>query len=138
MKCIKQRSLCGVSSALDIIGDKWSLLIIRDMLFDDKHTYGDFLNSEEKIATNILADRLLLLETTGIIIKVEHPESKVKSYYKITNKGLDLMPILFEMLIWSEKHLDVSERAQKAVDAIKKDRDGLMKKFREKYKYLNP
>ena len=108
------------------------------MLFDDKHTYGDFLNSEEKIATNILADRLLLLETTGIIIKVEHSESKVKSYYKITNKGLDLMPILFEMLIWSEKHLDVSERAQKAVDAIKKDRDGLMKKFREKYKYLNP
>jgi len=133
MKCDKKRSLCGVSSALDIIGDKWSLLIIRDIMFDNKHTYGDFLNSEEKIATNILADRLLLLEKVGILSKTEHPESKAKFFYNLTPKGLDLMPVLFEMMLWSEKYLEVSERVHLAAKAIKADKDGLIEKFRKKH-----
>jgi DNA-binding HxlR family transcriptional regulator len=133
MKCIKKRSLCGISSALDVIGDKWSLLIIRDILFNNKHTYSDFLNSEEKIATNILADRLVFLENAGIISKEGHPESKAKYYYKITPKGIDLMPILFDMLLWSNKYLEISDRAKKAVQAIKKDREGVLKKFSLKH-----
>ena len=133
MKCVKKRSLCGVSSALDIIGDKWSLLIIRDILFNDKHTYSDFLNSEEKIATNILADRLSFLEGAGVISKEEHPENKVKINYKITSKGLDLMPVLFEMLLWSDRYLETSERAKIAAHAIKKDKEGLLKRLRQKH-----
>jgi DNA-binding HxlR family transcriptional regulator len=90
MKKIKKRSLCGISSALDILGDKWSLLIIRDMIFHKKKSYTDFLNSKEKIATNILADRLLLLESEGIIIKHYDDENKSKFFYRLTPNGLDL------------------------------------------------
>ena len=133
MKCIKKRSMCGVSSALDIIGDKWSLLIIRDILLNDKHTYCDFLSADEKIATNILADRLLFLETAGIISKEEHSESKVKFNYKLTPKGLDLMPVLFEMLLWSEKYLEISEMAQLLANSIKENREGLIKTIRQKH-----
>jgi DNA-binding HxlR family transcriptional regulator len=129
MRTIKKRSFCGVSSALDIIGDKWSLLIIRDMLFYKKQTYGDFLKSEEKIATNILADRLFFLESSGIISKEEVPDTKVKYYYKLTQKGLDLMPILFEMLLWSNKYLEISDIAKKAATGIINDREGVIKKL---------
>jgi DNA-binding HxlR family transcriptional regulator len=133
MKCCKKRSLCGVSSALDIIGDKWSLLIIRDILFHDKHAYSDFLNSEEKIATNILADRLQLLETNGIILKENHPQNKTKVFYKITPKGFDLMPILLEMLVWSGKYLQVSEKVERIVEEIKKDKEKIIRGYKDKH-----
>lgn len=107
--CVKGKKLiyrtdCPISTALDIFGDKWSLLIIRDLMFKGKNTYGDFLNSEEKIATNILADRLTLLECAGIISKHKHPDSKAKVLYKLTDKGIDLLPVLVEIIEWSAKH----------------------------------
>ena len=83
-----KRSDCPVSYSLDVFGDKWSLLIIRDMLFSQKCTYGDFLKSDEKIATNILAARLQSLEENNIIEKLAHPESKAKVLYKLTDKGI--------------------------------------------------
>lgn len=107
MKEVKHRSDCPVSSVLDIIGDKWTLLIIRDLFSSGQCTYGDFLKSAEKIATNILADRLERLEHTGIIIKLEHPESKAKVLYKLTEKGIDMFPILVELVVWASKHLDL-------------------------------
>lgn len=126
---IKKRSFCGISSALDILGDKWSLLIIRDILFDKKNTYGDFLNSDEKIATNILADRLIKLELDGILVKQGHPDSKAKYLYKLTPKGIDLMPVLMEIVVWSDKYLEISERGKSFAKHIKKDREGLIKKI---------
>jgi DNA-binding HxlR family transcriptional regulator len=122
MKSIKKRSFCGISSSLDIFGDRWSLLIIRDMLFYDKHTYSDFLNSDEKIATNILADRLIILESAGIITKEVHPDSKAKYFYELTSKGIELMPVLLELLLWSDKYLDISDRAKKAAKAYNQDK----------------
>ena len=101
------RSDCPISTALDIFGDKWSLLIIRDMMFKERNTYGDFLEGGEKIATNILADRLLLLENAGIITKDKHPDSKAKVLYKLTTKGIDLAPVLVEIIAWSEKYQNV-------------------------------
>lgn len=133
MKICKRRSLCGVSSALDIVGDKWSLLIIRDIMFNDKHTYSDFINSEEKIATNILADRLQVLETSGLIVKEPHPESKAKFLYRLTPKSFDLLPIMLEMLVWSDKYMEVSERAQKAAQLYKTDKEALIEKLRRKH-----
>lgn len=105
MERIKKRSDCPVSCSLDILGDKWSLLIIRDLLLKKECTYSDFLKSPEKIATNILADRLQKLEDNGIIIRSEHPESKAKVLYRLTSKGCDLFPIIVEMVIWADKHL---------------------------------
>jgi DNA-binding HxlR family transcriptional regulator len=129
MKKIKKRSLCGISSTLDVIGDKWSLLIIRDMLFFKKNTYGDFLNSNEKIATNILADRLSLLEKEGIITKHMYPDNKAKYLYRLTQKGKDLLPVLLEMLLWSNKYLEVSERNHIIARSIRNDKEFFIKEI---------
>jgi DNA-binding HxlR family transcriptional regulator len=126
-KKIEFRSTCPISTALDIFGDKWSLLIIRDLVFNEKSTYGDFLNSEEKMATNILADRLALLEWGKIISKHSHPDHKLKVVYKLTQKGLDLIPVLIEIIAWSEKHHEVHPYAKQFAKQIRKDKEGVIK-----------
>ena len=103
----KKRSDCPISCSLDIWGDKWSLLIIRDLMFAKECTYGDFLKSPEGIATNILASRLLVLEENKIIEKLNHPDSKAKVLYKLTKKGVDLLPILIEIHLWAEKYFTI-------------------------------
>jgi DNA-binding HxlR family transcriptional regulator len=135
-KKIDFRSTCPISTALDIFGDKWSLLILRDLIFNNKNTYGEFLNTEEKIATNILADRLAMLETAGIISKHSHPESKAKVLYKLTQKGVDLLPVLVEIIIWSEKYHDVHPHAIQFVKMIKKDKNGVMKGLQDSLKKM--
>jgi DNA-binding HxlR family transcriptional regulator len=126
-KKIEYRSDCPISTALDIFGDKWSLLIVRDMMFKGMNTYGDFLKGEEKIATNILADRLMLLEAGGIIAKQKHPDSKAKILYTLTPKGIDLVPALVEIIAWSEKHHEVHPQAIQFAKAVKKDKQGVIK-----------
>jgi DNA-binding HxlR family transcriptional regulator len=126
-KKIEYRSDCPISTALDIFGDKWSLLIVRDMMFKGMNTYGDFLKGEEKIATNILADRLMLLEAGGIIAKQKHPESKAKILYTLTPKGIELVPSLVEIIAWSEKHHEVHPQAIQFAKAVKKDKQGVIK-----------
>lgn len=129
-KKIDFRSTCPISSALDIFGDKWSLLVVRDLMFNEKKTYGEFLDSEEKIATNILADRLMLLEAGGIISKDKHPDSKAKVLYQLTEKGIDLVPALVEIILWSEKHHEVHPFATKFAKQIKKDKEGMLKQIK--------
>lgn len=125
-KKIIHRTDCPISTALDIFGDKWSLLIIRDMMFKGKNTYGDFLNSEEKIATNILADRLSLLECADIISKHKHPDSNAKVLYKLTDKGIDLVPVLVEIIEWSERHHNVHPVAREFAMQLRKDKKGVV------------
>ncbi len=124
------RSECPISTALDIFGDKWSLLIIRDLMFKEKNTYGEFIGSEEKIATNILADRLALLERAKIISRQKHPESNAKVLYRLTPKGIDLMPVLIEIILWSEKQEDVHPHAKEFAKAVKRDRGGFVKQLK--------
>lgn len=133
-KKIKKRSDCPISTALDIFGDKWSFLIIRDLMFKGKNTYGEFLVSDEKIATNILADRLALLECAGIISKHDHPDSKLKVLYKLTAKGVDLVPLMIEIVAWSEKHEKVGPYATEFIKTVKKDRDGFIKQTKQRLK----
>ena len=130
MKKIKQRTECPIASALDIVGDKWSLLIIRDIMLKGKNTYNEFLKADEKIATNVLADRLVMLEQVGILSKEEHPDSKAKYFYGLTKKGVDLLPILVEMILWSEKYLKVSPLAKEFAKQARKDKEGLLKGIR--------
>ena len=124
------RSSCPISTALDIFGDKWSLLIIRDMLFKGKKSYAEFMDSEEKIATNILADRLQLLECNGIISKENHPDNKVKKLYTLTPKGIELLPVLVEIIVWSEQYYDVHPYAKAFVKGIKKNKELVLKNIR--------
>jgi DNA-binding HxlR family transcriptional regulator len=98
------RSHCPVNYGLEIFGDKWSLLIVRDIVFSGKKTYGEFLKSEEGFATNLLASRLAFLEAQGILRQTPHPADKRKSVYSLTPKGLDLIPVLLDIVVWSAKH----------------------------------
>ncbi len=100
----KHRSRCPVVFALDLFGDRWTLLIVRDLVFTDHTTYGDFLKSGEGISTNILADRLKRLEDGGIVTKHSDPEHGAKYRYRLTEKGLALVPVLMEMIRWSAHH----------------------------------
>ena len=102
---MKFRSSCPVSSALDIIGDKWSLVIIRDLLYFNKKTFKELSNSRENIATNILADRLKSLEEKGILTRNDVKDNKKTKHYKLTKKGLGLKPMLQELGKWSTTHL---------------------------------
>lgn len=129
MKELKKRSDCPISSVLDIIGDKWSLLIIRDIIFSNKRSYGEFLLSEEKIATNILADRLAMLEWEGILIKKKHPENKVKFIYKLSQKGIDFLPVLLDLILWSDKYNEISPQSRVFAKQIRKDREGVIKQL---------
>lgn len=124
----KTRSNCPISSSLDIWGDKWSLLIVRDLMFFNRRTFGDFLNSEEKIATNILSSRLRTLEENGVITKSEHPESRAMVLYGLTNQGIDLLPIMVEIFLWSGKHLTVSAKSKEILKEIKQDKDAFIKR----------
>jgi len=98
------RSKCPINLLLEVVGDAWSLLIIRDLMFKGRSTYKAFLNAEEKIATNILADRLSKLETAGLISKATDPDDARKYIYRLTEKGADLAPVLVEMMLWSNKY----------------------------------
>jgi len=101
----KFRSSCLIASALDLIGDKWSLLIIRDMLMHHKKTFKEMAASEEGIATNLLSTRLKLLESLGIITKRKLPENKKENVYLLSEKGIDLAPIIMEIVLWSDKYV---------------------------------
>jgi DNA-binding HxlR family transcriptional regulator len=127
MPATKKRSDCPVSCSLDIWGDKWSLLIIRDLMTAKSCTYGDFLKSPEGIATNILAARLLALEENKIIEKLPHPDSKAKVLYKLTRKGIDLLPIMIEINLWAEKYLSIPEDRKAQLKEVKKDKAGFIK-----------
>ena len=95
---------CPITFALDIFGDKWSLIILRDIIFKEKRYYGEFLNSPEKISTNILASRLSKLESEGIISKIQDPNNLSKYIYQLTDKGKDLLPLMLDMVEWSVKY----------------------------------
>jgi DNA-binding HxlR family transcriptional regulator len=98
------RSDCPLNFGLEVFGDKWSLLIIRDLLLFGKRNYGEFLASKEGISTNILADRLTHLEREGLITREKDAEHRRKKIYKPTQKGMDLMPILLEIGLWSKRY----------------------------------
>jgi DNA-binding HxlR family transcriptional regulator len=103
-KAVFKRSPCAVANTLDIIGDKWTLLIIRDLLLG-KRLYSEFAQSPEKISTNILADRLEKLELHGLVIKRAYSDKPLRYEYLLTDKGRELLPILREMIHWAKKHI---------------------------------
>lgn len=106
----KFRSGCPLASTLDIVGDKWSLLIVRDMLFQGKKTFKDFSTSPEGIAPGILSSRLKWLEDNELITKQKLPDNQKENIYLLSEKGIELAPIITEIILWSDKNL----RAQNA------------------------
>ncbi|WP_394824680.1 winged helix-turn-helix transcriptional regulator [Pendulispora albinea] len=102
------RSLCPINLSLEVFGDKWTLLIVRDIMFGGKRHFRELLQSDEHIASNVLADRLSKLVAEGIITKSDDPSHKQKAIYSLTEKGLELLPILAQIGLWGRKYLPVS------------------------------
>ena len=127
------RSNCPINFVLETFGDKWTLLIVRDLMFKGKNRYSEFLESAEGISTNILADRLQRLEEHGIIFK-EAAEDKRSAIYRMTDKGKDLLPIMLEITAWSAKHDSRTNTPGNFVRMYRKDRQqltaGILSKLR--------
>ncbi|WP_346320594.1 helix-turn-helix domain-containing protein [Chitinophaga sp. YIM B06452] len=129
----KTRSDCPISCSLDVFGDKWSLLIIRDVMLRGKASYSEFLESEERIATNILANRLSVLEAEGILLKQVSPANRSKFIYSLTPKGIDLLPIVIEIMDWGAKYNANCPRRELG-KKIKKDKAAVVKEYYRKLK----
>jgi DNA-binding HxlR family transcriptional regulator len=99
------RSRCPIAGALDVLGDTWTLLVLRDLLFYDKHRFADFLNSPEGISTNILAERLKRLETCGLVERRRYQDRPPRDEYYVTQRGHDLIPVLRELIAWGQRHI---------------------------------
>ena len=130
------RSICPLSSCLDIFGDKWTLIIVRDILFFHKRTFKEFASSKENVATNILSNRLAKLVHLSIISKEKSKHNRKVSIYKITEKGLQLLPVLLEMTLWFCSHEKLDEEARKIMNILqtyKEDKDAFIQDFVETF-----
>lgn len=130
------RSHCPITFALDIFGDKWTLLILRDIIFFDKRFYKDFATSVEGISTNILADRLQKLEEQGILLKKRDKDDRKRFIYAPTKKGLDLIPVMLEMSIWSSEHDKNTAAPPELMVRIKKDPRKHASEIRKRFEKL--
>lgn len=130
----KLKSHCPIYFGLESFGDKWSLLIIRDILFRGKKTYREFLESEEGFATNILASRLAQLEEEGFIEKNPHPKDARQNVYSLTEKGIDLVPLILEISLWSLKYDPKSEsrRITRLLELVQKNNRKISQKLMSK------
>lgn len=126
-----RRSDCPINFALETFGDPWSLLIIRDIVYFGKKTYGEFFISEEGMATNILASRLAHLEQQGILLKRPSVHDKRKEEYILTEKGLDLIPILADIANWSAEYDPQTGAPAAWIALMKSDREKMLGLIRE-------
>jgi len=116
------RSLCPINLTLEAVGDRWSMLIVRDLMLRGHSSYQGFLRAEEKIATNILADRLLKLEQNGLITKSADPTDKRKFVYALTERGADLAPILVELALYGLKYEPMANMAKEVIMDMQKNK----------------
>ncbi len=128
------RSDCPISSALDLFGDKWSLLIIRDLVYFGERTFKDFTNAAERISTARLTDRLCKLEKLELITKSNHPTNRKVFVYDLTAKGMDLFPVIAEYIKWSNKYLNdhIAEEAKAYAAMLETDRQGALNHFMQR------
>ena len=136
----KFRCECPITSALDILGDKWILVIIKLMLIQDKKTFKEFIESDEAIATNILSSKLKYLEEFGIITKTQLPDNKKTNLYLLTEKGLALTPIIVELSVWSDENVRELNKIMKdspEIEIMKSDKAAFIKMKQENYKTKN-
>ena len=128
----ERRSGCPLNASVETIGDRWSLLIVRDLMLRGLTRYQEFLSSGEGIATNILADRLRKLECCGIVATSRDPVDRRKLIYRLTAKGIDLAPILLELAIWGARH-EATDAPPALLQKMKKDRGAFLAEIRRNW-----
>ena len=129
------RSGCPISSTLDVVGDKWSLLIIRDMLIKHKKTFKEISDSDERIAPSVLSARLKLLESYKLIFKTKMPDNKKENIYLLTEKGLRLTPIIIEFSLWGNSNMREFNQIDSVV-GLKADKSVIIKTIQDDYKSI--
>ncbi len=132
------RSNCPINCALELVGDKWTLLIMRDILLHNKRTFKEFSSSDEGIATNILSNRLALLEEHGIITKSKLPDNKKMNVYAPTNRGLDLIPVILELSSWCGEHRmhfnpKISDKNITNAKSYQENRDAIIEQVKSQF-----
>lgn len=132
------RSHCPINFVLETFGDKWTLLIVRDLMFKGKSSFGEFLESQEKIATNILSDRLKRLEAHGIIDKSVDASNRSKLNYCLTEKGRDLLPIMLEITAWSSKYDALTNAPPDFLATFQAHREMVLKQARDNIPRIRP
>jgi DNA-binding HxlR family transcriptional regulator len=125
-----QRSGCPINLTLEVLGDRWSLVVIRDVMFGNRRHYRELLNlSEEGIASNILADRLKRLVSNGLLSKRDDPTHKQKAIYSLTEPAIQLVPLLAQMGAWGRRHTQVSPELSVRAELLEKGREGMWNAF---------
>ncbi len=125
-----RRSSCPIACALDLIGDKWSLVVLRDMIFLRRRHFQELLSSNEGIASNILASRLKRLEASGMITRQRDPSEPKRVIYQVTERALDLLPVMLELMRWSMKYDPKSSAPAPFVRRMAEDREGFIAEIR--------
>ena len=133
----KHRSGCPVSVALEVFGDRWSLLIVRDLMVRAYRTYRDFQRSGEGIASNILADRLRKLETAGIVSREQDEGDARRVNYRLTEKGIDLAPVMLELLIWGARHEETGASCA-FIEGMAMNREEVLAEVRRRWRERDP
>ena len=131
------RSGCPMCNALDIVGDKWSLIVIRDLL-GGKTTFKEFMNGPEKIASNILSQRLKWLKNHEILDFRYRKDNKKEKCYYLTNKGIDLYPVMSELMLWSAKNVnnEFNDRGKDVIIKLKNDKEARIDEVTQNYKKI--
>jgi DNA-binding HxlR family transcriptional regulator len=128
----QRRSDCPISIALEIVGDRWSLLIVRDLMLKGRTTFGEFLDSGEGVASNVLADRLARLEKHGVIEPHADSQDKRRRRYRLTRKGVDLAPVLVDMILWAASY-EHTAAPKEEVEAMNKERSSYLAEIRARW-----
>lgn len=134
---LKFRCDCPITSSLDVIGDRWLLVIVKQMLLEDRHTFKDFSASDEAIASNILSTKLKWLEEWKLVTKAKLPHNKKTNLYFLTEKGLSLAPVIVELALWSDQNLrefNPIMRKDPELDMMRHDRAGFVSLIQDNYR----
>lgn len=132
----RPRSGCPISFALDLFGDRWTLLVLRDLVLRGKQRYREFLASDEGIASNILSDRLRRLEDSGILSRKADPGDKRQIIYSVTEKGAGVVPVLLEMAAWGARNGSENSLPSRFADAFYADRESFFANPHERMRAL--
>src|SRR5258708_33976230 len=127
----KRRSDCPLNVSLEIFGDRWTLLIVRDLMLKGRTRFGELLEGGEGIASNILTDRLSRLEAHGLVQRHRDPADARRLTYRLTQRGIDLAPVLFEMILWAAQHEETAALPEE-VEAMQRDRAGYPAAYRQR------
>ena len=131
------RSGCPIGITLDMLGDAWTLLVVRDLMFKGGKTFGDFLSADEGIATNIMTDRLCRLEANGIVDKRRDPADARRLIYRLTEMGIDLAPALVEMVLWATTY-ERTDAPPEIIRAMRNDKAEFLKQLRAAWQAAQP